>query len=62
MNIPELFLIQVIVNGLTPALKTIIMPQGPTTLEDLAHQLRIAEATIRATKHPLSNISSLGSE
>ncbi len=52
MNIPELFLVQVIVNGLQQQLKAIVLPQGPQTLDTLSRQVILAERAVEATQSP----------
>ncbi|XP_046570126.1 uncharacterized protein LOC124278464 [Haliotis rubra] len=61
LQIPETLLVQVIINGLQPPLKGLVIPHGPQSLEALSHQVRLAEATLQATQGATPSISSVTS-
>ncbi|XP_067682203.1 uncharacterized protein [Haliotis asinina] len=59
LEIPEVFLVQVILNGLSTDLKSIVMPQGARTLQALSDQVRLAQKTVDATKASSPNVSAV---
>ncbi|XP_046562220.1 uncharacterized protein LOC124271173 [Haliotis rubra] len=59
LEIPEVFLVQVIMNGLSTDLKSIVMPQGARTLQALSDQVRLAQKTVDATKTSSPNVSAV---
>jgi hypothetical protein len=52
-NIPETVLVTVIIKGLKPAIKQIVMPQDPTTFMDLLKSARMAEQVLQETHAPV---------
>ncbi|XP_046554633.1 putative mediator of RNA polymerase II transcription subunit 15 [Haliotis rubra] len=58
LQIPETLLVQVIINGLQPPLKGLVIPHDPQSLETLSLQVRLAEAALQATQDATPSISS----
>jgi hypothetical protein len=50
-NIPEKVLVTVIIKGLKPAVKQIVMPQDPSIFQDLLKSARMAEQVLQEATH-----------